>query len=150
MFTGGLGAHYGIERASYRGADVGQPDRSRCRIMDFKPEGHHGHAVLLAGDRRGNSSARGIAPEDISLQIGVFGAEPWGEGMRAEIEKKLGIDAIDICGLTEVMGGRGLRCIETKDGPVIWEDHFYPGSSTPRDRRVLPDGEQGASWSSPR
>ena len=87
---------------------------------------------------------QGIAPEDISLKIGIFGAEPWGEGMRAEIEKKLGIDAIDIYGLTEVMGpGVACECIETKDGPVIWEDHFYPEIIHPETGEVLPDGELG-------
>ena len=86
----------------------------------------------------------GIAPEDISLKVGIFGAEPWGEGMRAEIERKLGIDAIDIYGLTEVMGpGVACECIESKDGPVIWEDHFYPEIIDPETGEVLPDGEQG-------
>jgi phenylacetate-CoA ligase len=86
----------------------------------------------------------GIKPEEISLQIGIFGAEPWGEGMRHEIERKLGIDAIDIYGLTEVMGpGVACECIETKDGPVIWEDHFYPEIIDPETGEVLPDGEEG-------
>mgnify|MGYP000517664634 FL=1 len=86
----------------------------------------------------------GIAPQDISLKVGIFGAEPWGEGMRNEIEKKLGIDAIDIYGLTEVMGpGVACECIESKDGPVIWEDHFYPEIIDPDTGEVLPDGSEG-------
>jgi len=86
----------------------------------------------------------GVKPQDISLQVGLFGAEPWGEGMRAEIEHKLGIDAIDIYGLTEVMGpGVASECIESKDGPVIWEDHFYPEIINPDTGEVLPDGADG-------
>jgi len=86
----------------------------------------------------------GIAPEDISLRLGFFGAEPWGEGMRGEIEKKLGLDAIDIYGLTEVIGpGVACECIESKDGPVIWEDHFYPEIINPDTGEVMPEGEPG-------
>ena len=86
----------------------------------------------------------GIAPQDISLKVGIFGAEPWGEGMRGEIERKLGIDAVDIYGLTEVMGpGVACECIESKDGPVIWEDHFYPEIIDPDTGEVLPDGSEG-------
>jgi phenylacetate-CoA ligase len=78
------------------------------------------------------------------LKVGIFGAEPWGEGMRKEIERKLGIDAIDIYGLTEVMGpGVACECIESKDGPVIWEDHFYPEIINPETGEVVPDGEDG-------
>jgi phenylacetate-CoA ligase len=87
---------------------------------------------------------QGIKPEDISLKIGIFGAEPWGHGMRDEIERKLGIDAIDIYGLTEVMGpGVACECIESKDGPVIWEDHFYPEIINPDTGEVVADGEEG-------
>jgi len=86
----------------------------------------------------------GITPDQISLKVGIFGAEPWGEGMRAEIERKLGIDAIDIYGLTEVMGpGVACECIESKDGPVIWEDHFYPEIINPETGEVVADGEDG-------
>jgi len=86
----------------------------------------------------------GIGSDDTYLKIGIFGAERWGVGMRAEIERKLGIDAIDIYGLTEVMGpGVANECIETKDGPVIWEDHFYPEIIDPDTAEVLPDGEEG-------
>ena len=78
------------------------------------------------------------------MRVGIFGAEPWGEGMRGEIERKLGIDAVDIYGLTEVIGpGVASECVETKDGPVIWEDHFYPEIIHPESGEVLPDGELG-------
>jgi len=86
----------------------------------------------------------GIAAEDVSLRVGIFGAEPWGEGMRAEIERRLGIDAVDIYGLTEVIGpGVASECVETKDGPVIWEDHFYPEIIDPVTGVVLEDGQEG-------
>ncbi len=145
MFTGGLGAHYGIERAGCTVVPMsgGQTEKQVQQIMDFKPEGimvTPSYSLVIAEE----FERQGIAPEDISLKIGVFGAEPWGEGMRAEIERKLGIDAIDIYGLTEVMGpGVACECIETKDGPVIWEDHFYPEIIDPETGEVLPDGEQG-------
>ena len=145
MFTGGLGAHYGIERAGCTVVPMsgGQTEKQVQQIMDFRPEGimvTPSYSLVIAEE----FERQGIAPEDISLKIGVFGAEPWGEGMRAEIEKKLGIDAIDIYGLTEVMGpGVACECIETKDGPVIWEDHFYPEIIDPETGEVLPDGEQG-------
>jgi phenylacetate-CoA ligase len=145
MFTGGLGAHYGIERLGCTVVPMsgGQTEKQVQQIMDFKPEGimvTPSYSLVIAEE----FERQGIAPEDISLKVGVFGAEPWGEGMRAEIEKKLGIDAIDIYGLTEVMGpGVACECIETKDGPVIWEDHFYPEIIDPETGEVLPDGEQG-------
>ena len=145
MFTGGLGAHYGIERAGCTVVPMsgGQTEKQVQQIMDFKPEGimvTPSYSLVIAEE----FERQGIAPEDISLKVGVFGAEPWGEGMRAEIERKLGIDAIDIYGLTEVMGpGVACECIETKDGPVIWEDHFYPEIIDPETGEVLPDGELG-------
>jgi phenylacetate-CoA ligase len=111
--------------------------------MDFKPEiimVTPSYSLVIAEE----FERLGIKPEEISLKIGIFGAEPWGEGMRGEIERKLGIDAIDIYGLTEVMGpGVACECIETKDGPVIWEDHFYPEIIDPETGEVLPDGEEG-------
>ncbi|HEU4853288.1 MAG TPA: AMP-binding protein, partial [Telluria sp.] len=86
----------------------------------------------------------GVDPAESSLKIGIFGAEPWTDGMRAEIERRAGIDAIDIYGLSEVMGpGVACECIESKDGPVIWEDHFYPEIVDPETGEVLPDGEEG-------
>ncbi len=145
MFTGGLGAHYGVERL---GACVvpmsgGQTEKQVQQIMDFKPEiimVTPSYSLVIAEE----FERLGIQPEEISLKVGIFGAEPWGEGMRSEIERKLGIDAIDIYGLTEVMGpGVACECIETKDGPVIWEDHFYPEIIDPETGEVLPDGEEG-------
>ena len=145
MFTGGLGAHFGIERLGCTAVPMsgGQTEKQVQQIMDFKPDAimvTPSYSLVIAEE----FERQGIAPEDISLKVGIFGAEPWGEGMRAEIEKKLGIDAIDIYGLTEVMGpGVACECIETKDGPVIWEDHFYPEIINPDTGEVLPDGELG-------
>lgn len=145
MFTGGLGAHAGIERLGCTVVPMsgGQTERQVQLIQDFRPDAimvtpSYSLVIAEAFERAG------IAPEDISLKIGIFGAEPWGEGMRTEIERKLAIDAIDIYGLTEVMGpGVACECIETKDGPVIWEDHFYPEIIDPVTEEVLPDGELG-------
>ena len=145
MFTGGLGAHYGIERAGCCAVPMsgGQTEKQVQQIMDFKPEiimVTPSYSLVIAEE----FERLGIKPEEISLTVGLFGAEPWGEGMRAEIERKLGIDAIDIYGLTEVIGpGVASECIETKDGPVIWEDHFYPEIIDPETGEVLPDGEVG-------
>ena len=145
MFTGGLGAHYGIERAGCIAVPMsgGQTEKQVQQILDFKPDAimvTPSYSLVIAEE----FEKQGIAPEDISLKVGIFGAEPWGEGMRSEIERKLGIDAIDIYGLTEVMGpGVANECIETKDGPVIWEDHFYPEIINPETGEVLPDGEEG-------
>lgn len=145
MFTGGLGAHYGVERAGCCAVPMsgGQTEKQVQQIMDFKPEiimVTPSYSLVIAEE----FERLGIKPDEISLKVGIFGAEPWGEGMRHEIEKKLGIDAIDIYGLTEVMGpGVACECIETKDGPVIWEDHFYPEIIDPETGEVLPDGEEG-------
>ncbi len=145
MFTGGLGAHYGVERAGCCAVPMsgGQTEKQVQQIMDFKPEiimVTPSYSLVIAEE----FERLGIKPDEISLKVGIFGAEPWGEGMRHEIERKLGIDAIDIYGLTEVMGpGVACECIETKDGPVIWEDHFYPEIIDPETGEVLPDGEEG-------
>ena len=145
MFTGGLGAHYGVERAGCCAVPMsgGQTEKQVQQIMDFKPEiimVTPSYSLVIAEE----FERLNIKPEEISLKVGIFGAEPWGEGMRHEIERKLGIDAIDIYGLTEVMGpGVACECIETKDGPVIWEDHFYPEIIDPETGEVLPDGEEG-------
>ena len=145
MFTGGLGAHYGIERAGCTVVPMsgGQTEKQVQQIMDFKPDAimvTPSYSLVISEE----FERQGIKPEDISLKVGIFGAEPWGEGMRKEIESKLGIDAIDIYGLTEVMGpGVACECIESKDGPVIWEDHFYPEIINPETGEVLPDGSQG-------
>jgi phenylacetate-CoA ligase len=145
MFTGGLGAHYGVERLGCCVVPMsgGQTEKQVQQIMDFKPEiimVTPSYSLVIAEE----FERLGIKPEEISLKVGIFGAEPWGEGMRHEIERKLGIDAIDIYGLTEVMGpGVACECIETKDGPVIWEDHFYPEIIDPETGEVLPDGAEG-------
>ena len=145
MFTGGLGAHYGAERLGCTVVPMsgGQTEKQVAQILDFRPEiimVTPSYSLVIAEE----FERLGVKPEDISLKIGIFGAEPWGEGMRAEIERKLGIDAIDIYGLTEVMGpGVASECIESKDGSVIWEDHFYPEIINPGTGEVLADGEEG-------
>jgi phenylacetate-CoA ligase len=145
MFTGGLGAHYGAERLGCTVVPMsgGQTEKQVQLIMDFKPDiimVTPSYSLVIAEE----FERLGIAPDQISLKVGIFGAEPWGEGMRREIETKLGIDAIDIYGLTEVMGpGVANECIESKDGPVIWEDHFYPEIIDPETGEVLPDGADG-------
>ena len=145
MFTGGLGAHYGAERLGCTVVPMsgGQTEKQVQQIVDFQPRiimVTPSYSLVIAEE----FERLGITPDQISLKIGIFGAEPWGEGMRAEIERKLGIDAIDIYGLTEVMGpGVACECIESKDGPVIWEDHFYPEIIDPETGEVLPDGSDG-------
>ncbi len=145
MFTGGLGAHYGAEKLGCIAVPMsgGQTEKQVQQIMDFKPEiimVTPSYSLVIAEE----FERLGIQPDEISLKVGIFGAEPWGEGMRHEIERKLAIDAIDIYGLTEVMGpGVACECIETKDGPVIWEDHFYPEIINPQTGEVVADGEEG-------
>lgn len=145
MFTGGLGAHYGAERLGCTVVPMsgGQTEKQVQQIVDFQPKiimVTPSYSLVIAEE----FERQGITPDQISLKIGIFGAEPWGEGMRAEIERKLGIDAIDIYGLTEVMGpGVACECIESKDGPVIWEDHFYPEIINPDTGEVVADGEDG-------
>ena len=145
MFTGGLGAHYGAERLGCTVVPMsgGQTERQVQLIIDFQPQiimVTPSYSLVIAEE----FERLGITPDQISLKVGIFGAEPWGEGMRGEIERKLGIDAIDIYGLTEVMGpGVACECIESKDGPVIWEDHFYPEIVNPDTGEVVADGEDG-------
>jgi phenylacetate-CoA ligase len=145
LFTGGLGAHYGAERLGCMVVPMsgGQTEKQVQLIQDFQPEiimVTPSYSLVIAEE----FERQGIKPEDISLKIGIFGAEPWGHGMRREIEQKLGIDAIDIYGLTEVMGpGVACECIESKDGPVVWEDHFYPEIINPDTGEVVADGEEG-------
>jgi phenylacetate-CoA ligase len=145
MFTGGLGAHYGAERLGCTVVPMsgGQTEKQVQQILDFQPQiimVTPSYSLVIAEE----FERLGITPDQISLKVGIFGAEPWGEGMRKEIERKLGIDAIDIYGLTEVMGpGVACECIESKDGPVIWEDHFYPEIIDPETGEVLPDGSDG-------
>ncbi len=145
MFTGGLGAHYGAERLGCTVIPMsgGQTEKQVQQILDFQPRiimVTPSYSLVIAEE----FERLGISPQDNPLKIGIFGAEPWGEGMRAEIERKLGIDAVDIYGLTEVMGpGVACECIESKDGPVIWEDHFYPEIINPTTGEVVADGEEG-------
>ena len=120
-----------------------QTEKQVQQIMDFRPTiimVTPSYSLVIAEE----FERQGISAKENPLKIGIFGAEPWGEGMRKEIEKKLGLDAIDIYGLTEVMGpGVACECIETKDGPVIWEDHFLAEIIDPETGEVLPDGEEG-------
>jgi phenylacetate-CoA ligase len=145
LFTGGLGAHYGAERLGCTVVPVsgGLSERQIKLITDFKP------AVIMVTPSymlalADEFEAQGLDPRQSSMRIGIFGAEPWTEAMRGEIEARVGLDAIDIFGLSEVMGpGVSCECIETKDGLHIWEDHFYPEVIDPESGAVLPDGEEG-------
>jgi phenylacetate-CoA ligase len=145
LFTGGLGAHYGAERLGCTVIPMsgGQTERQVQLIGDFQPDiimVTPSYMLAIAEE----FARQGRDPRESSLRIGIFGAEPWTEAMRAEIESTMGIDAVDIYGLSEVMGpGVANECIETKDGPVIWEDHFYPEIIDPDTGTVLPDGELG-------
>ena len=145
LFTGGLGAHYGAERLGCTVVPMsgGQTPKQVQLICDFKPDVimvTPSYMLAIAEE----FTRQGLDPRESSLRIGVFGAEPWTEAMRAQIEKIVGLDAVDIYGLSEVMGpGVANECIETKDGPVVWEDHFYPEIIDPETGRVLPDGELG-------
>jgi phenylacetate-CoA ligase len=145
LFTGGLGAHYGAERLGCTVIPVsgGMTERQVQLIADFRPRiimVTPSYMLAIADE----FVRQGLDPRECSLEIGIFGAEPWTEAMRTEIESRLGLDAIDIYGLSEVIGpGVAQECIETKDGPVIWEDHFYPEVIDPLSGEVLPDGEQG-------
>ena len=145
LFTGGLGAHYGAERLGCTVIPMsgGMTERQVQLIADFEPEvimvtPSYMLTILDAMERSG------LEPAQSSLRIGVFGAEPWTEQMRDELESRLGIDAVDIYGLSEVMGpGVAQECVETKDGLHIWEDHFYPEIIDPLSGEVLPDGAEG-------
>jgi phenylacetate-CoA ligase len=145
LFTGGLGAHYGAERLGCTVIPMsgGQTEKQVQLINDFQPDiimVTPSYSLALAEEMQ----RQGIDPASTSLQIGIFGAEPWTEGLRTKIEATLGIDAVDIYGLSEVMGpGVANECIESKDGPVVWEDHFYPEIIDPETGAVLPDGERG-------
>src|SRR6267378_955763 len=145
LFTGGLGAHYGAERAGCTVIPMsgGQTERQVQLIEDFKPDiimvTPSYMQVLIEEFVR-----QGLDPKASSLKVGIFGAEPWTEAMRKDIERSAGIDAVDIYGLSEVMGpGVASECIESKDGPVIAEDHFLPEIIDPETGEVLPDGEEG-------
>jgi phenylacetate-CoA ligase len=145
LFTGGLGAHYGAERLGCTVIPMsgGQTEKQVQLICDFKPD-----IIMVTPSYMLNIieefSRQGMDAAESSLKVGIFGAEPWTEAMRGEIEARAGIDAVDIYGLSEVMGpGVASECIESKDGPVIWEDHFYPEVIDPETGAVLPDGEEG-------
>ena len=145
LFTGGLGAHYGAERLGCTVIPMsgGQTEEQVQLIQDFKPS-----IIMVTPSYMLNIieefTRQGLDPAESSLKVGIFGAEPWTDAMRSEIEARAGIDAVDIYGLSEVMGpGVASECIESKDGPVIWEDHFYPEIIDPETGEVLPDGEEG-------
>jgi phenylacetate-CoA ligase len=145
LFTGGLGAHYGAEKLGCTVIPVsgGMTERQVVLIRDLKPD-----AIMVTPSYMlailDEMHRQGIDPASTSLKIGVFGAEPWTNDMRAEIETVLDLHAVDIYGLSEVMGpGVAMECIETKDGLHVWEDHFYPEVIDPLTGKVLPDGEEG-------
>ncbi|HEX8010894.1 MAG TPA: phenylacetate--CoA ligase PaaK [Casimicrobiaceae bacterium] len=145
LFTGGLGAHYGAEKLGCTVIPMsgGMTERQVQLIVDFKPDiimVTPSYMLAIAEEME----RQGIDPKSSSLSIGIFGAEPWTPTMREAIESKLGLDAIDIYGLSEVIGpGVAQECIETKDGLTVWEDHFYPEIIDPETGKVLPDGEKG-------
>jgi len=145
LFTGGLGAHYGAERL---GCTVipfggGQTERQVQLIQDFQPDiimVTPSYMLAIADE----FVRQGIDPSNCTLRIGIHGAEPWTNQMRAEIERRFGVEAVDIYGLSEVMGpGVAQECVETKDGPVVWEDHFLAEIIHPETGEVLPDGKEG-------
>ncbi|WP_296663124.1 phenylacetate--CoA ligase PaaK [Paraburkholderia sp.] len=145
LFTGGLGAHYGAERAGLTVIPFGggQTEKQVQLIQDFRPDiimVTPSYMLAIADEM----ARQGMDPASCSLRLGIFGAEPWTNEMRAVIEKRVGITALDIYGLSEVMGpGVAAECAETRDGPTIWEDHFYPEIVDPETGEVLPDGEFG-------
>jgi phenylacetate-CoA ligase len=145
LFTGGLGAHYGAEKLGCTVIPVsgGMTERQVQLIEDFRPEiimVTPSYMLAILDEYR----AKGLDPRKSPIQIGIFGAEPWTNSMREEIQDAFDMDAVDIYGLSEVMGpGVANECVETKDGLHVWEDHFYPEIIDPETGRVLPDGEKG-------
>ena len=145
LFTGGLGAHYGAEKAGCTVIPLsgGQTEKQVQLINDLKPDlimvtPSYMQVIIEQFVRQG------LDPRQCSLKVGIFGAEPWTEAMRREIESKAALDAVDIYGLSEVMGpGVASETIESKDGPVIWEDHFYPEIIDPETGELVPEGEEG-------
>ncbi|HET7198347.1 MAG TPA: AMP-binding protein, partial [Burkholderiales bacterium] len=145
LFTGGLGAHYGAERLGCTVVPMsgGMTERQVQLITDFKPDiimvtPSYMLAIADEMDRQGFDARKS------ALRVGIFGAEPWTNEMRASIEKRLGLEAIDLYGLSEVIGpGVAQECVETKDGLTVWEDHFYPEVVDPASGEPLPDGEKG-------
>ena len=145
LFTGGLGAHYGAEGLGCTVIPVsgGMTERQVMLIRDFEPE-----VIMVTPSYMlaivDEMERQGVDPRSTSLQVGIFGAEPWTDDMRREIEQRLDMHAVDIYGLSEVMGpGVAQECVETKDGLHMWEDHFYPEVVDPSTDEVLPDGEMG-------
>ena len=145
LFTGGLGAHYGAERLGCAVIPMsgGQTEKQVQLIRDFEPT-----VIMVTPSYMLNIAdefeRQGLDPRKSSLRVGIFGAEPWTHALREEIEERMGLDAVDIYGLSEVMGpGVAQECLETKDGPTIWEDFFYPEIIDPDTGEVLPDGEEG-------
>ena len=145
LFTGGLGAHYGAEKLGCTVVPMsgGQTEKQVQLILDFAPD-----VIMVTPSYMLNICEefirQGVDPRTCSLRIGIFGAEPWTEAMRTEIEQRVDIDAVDVYGLSEVIGpGVACECIEAKDGAVIWEDHFLPEIVDPETGAVLPDGEIG-------
>ena len=145
LFTGGLGAHYGAERLGCTVIPVsgGMTERQVTLIQDFKPQiimVTPSYMLAILDEFR----RQGIDPRESSLNVGIFGAEPWTNSMRGEIEQAFDMHAVDIYGLSEIMGpGVANECVETKDGLHVWEDHFYPEIIDPATGEVLPDGEMG-------
>ena len=145
LFTGGLGAHYGAEKLGCTVVPMsgGQTEKQVTLIKDFQPR------IILVTPTYclhliDEMERQGMDPSDCSLEVGIFGAEPWTDGLRSELETRLGLDALDIYGLSEVIGpGVAQECIETKDGPTVWEDHFYPEIIDLISGDPLPDGEFG-------
>ena len=145
LFTGGLGAHYGAERLGCTVVPVsgGMTERQVTLIEDFKP-----HIIMVTPSYMlsilDQYRRQGLDPRASSLQVGIFGAEPWTDAMRGEIEQAFDMHAVDIYGLSEIMGpGVANECVETKDGLHVWEDHFYPEIIDPATGAPLPDGERG-------
>jgi phenylacetate-CoA ligase len=145
LFTGGLGAHYGAEKLGLTVVPFGggQTERQVQLIQDFQPDiimVTPSYMLAIADE----FERQGVDPRTSSLRLGIFGAEPWTNDMRSAIEQRMGIEAVDIYGLSEVMGpGVANECVETKDGPTIWEDHFYPEIVDPETGQPLADGELG-------
>ena len=145
LFTGGLGAHYGGELMGCTVIPMsgGQTEKQALLIRDFDPD------IIMVTPSYMLSIAdelerQGVDCRKLKLRVGIFGAEPWTDSMRANLEQRLAIDAVDIYGLSEVMGpGVAQECVETKDGPTIWEDHFYPEIIDPQTGKALTDGEEG-------
>ena len=145
LFTGGLGAHYGAERLGCTVIPMsgGQTQKQVRLIKDFNPD-----IIMVTPSYMLNLAdemdRQGIDPHTLNLRLGIFGAEPWTQELRESVEARLGIRAMDIYGLSEIMGpGVAMECEETQDGPTIWEDHFYPEIINPETGDVLPDGELG-------